>query len=254
MSTSLPTADTANLPAAGERASRRGPQLKADAAAIAQDSATSIWDRRRSQTLNAARRRSAFVAFMRLGLLVAIGAIILGVAGAIARQAVVRPALTDTLAATSVERMINPRFTGRDRRGDPYQITAQAAMRDPDSPMLTELETPRLDLLAGQALGSVVVSEIGVFDRDGRTLDLSGTVRLDTGNGYTFKTEAARVFVDENRVAGSVSVEGSGPIGTIRGDGFEILDGGARIRFNGGVVARINQEPKLAPPLTDGPD
>jgi lipopolysaccharide export system protein LptC len=150
--------------------------------------------------------------------------------------------------------MINPRFTGRDQRGDPYQIIAAAAMRDPSSPALTELETPRLDLLAGAALGSVVVSEFGVFDRYGRTLDLSGKVRLDTGNGYTFITEAARVFVDENRVAGSVSVEGSGPIGTIRGDGFEILDGGARIRFSGGVVARINQEPKLAPPLTPPPE
>ncbi len=46
-------------------------------------------------------------------------------------------------------------------------------------------------------------------------------------------TESARVHLDEGMAEGSQPVEGHGSIGTIRAEGFRVLDRGARIFFLG---------------------
>lgn len=200
------------------------------------------WEPKRATTLAQARRRTAFVRTLRFALMAA--------AAAIAGLVVVQIALSiigevepDAITVGEDARMINPRFTGRDEGGAPFTVTADAAIRrQGDALNLTELENPRLDYVSIEALENAadgVLAERGYYDSENRVLDLETDVRFRTQSGYEFISEAARIFLSEDRVVGQSEVQGSGPMGDIRADSYEILDGGDRVVFTGGVVAHI---------------
>jgi len=200
------------------------------------------WEPKRATTLAQARRRTAFVRTLRFALMAAVAAI----AGLVVVQIVlsmmgeVEP---DAITVGEDARMINPRFTGRDEGGSPFTVTADAAIRrQGDALNLTELENPRLDYVAIEALDAAadgVLAERGYYDSENRVLDLETDVRFRTQSGYEFISEAARIFLSEDRVVGESEVEGTGPMGDIRADSYEILDGGDRVVFTGNVVAHI---------------
>ncbi|WP_339744202.1 LPS export ABC transporter periplasmic protein LptC [uncultured Maricaulis sp.] len=211
------------------------------------------WEPRRALTLSAARRRTAFVRLLRFIFLTAIAAIIallavqlfLGAAGG-------APAPSE--AVSTDVRMVNPRITGRDEHLTPYALTADVAVRRrDDSSGLTELERPRLDydFLNTGTNASEVLAQTGTFDPATRILDLFSDVNLNTDNGYSFSSQHARIFLREERVSGESPVTGSGPVGTISADRYEIHEGGNRVIFEGNVHARIVQD-RTAP--SDGED
>ena len=153
------------------------------------------------------------------------------------------PSLPDEAVSTDV-RMINPRITGRDERLTPYALTADVAIRRRDNADgLTELERPRLDydFLNTGTSASEVLAQTGTFDPANRILDLYSDVNLNTDNGYSFASQHARIFLREERVAGEMPVTGTGPVGTITAERYEIHDGGNRVIFEGNVHARIVQ-------------
>lgn len=203
-----------------------------------------VWEPRRATTLAAARKRTAFVRALRYGL-VALAALI--VAG-ISIQILLRTQGGETSEPVIVgedARMINPRFTGRDESGAPYVVTADAAVRQRgDEAHITELESPRLDydLIAADEEADGVLARTGMFNAEARTLDLRADVRFNTRSGYEFFADHARVFLSEDRVMGESAVEGDGPMGTIRANGYEILDGGDRVVFTGNVQTRIRND------------
>jgi lipopolysaccharide export system protein LptC len=202
------------------------------------------WEPRRALTLNTARRRTAFVRLLRFTFIAAaIGIVVLLIAQLILGGT---SGPTETQEAVSTDiRMINPRFTGRDDNLTPYTVTADVATRSRDSQSgLTELERPRLDydfLNAGEEM-SQVLAETGSYDASNRILDLNADVNFSTDNGYSFSSEHARIFLREERVVGEMPVEGSGPMGTIRADRYEIHNGGDRVIFDGNVQARFLQD------------
>lgn len=199
------------------------------------------WEPRRVLTLGAARRRSAIVRNARLGMIIASGLLVLLIivqiltGGAPADSGATGPVSNDV-------RMTNPRFTGRDDNQTPFTVTADVAVRSlVEGEEITELEHPRLDynLFAESADASEVLADRGRFNAQQRILDLYADVNLTTRSGYTFLTEHARIFLREERVAGSEPVNGSGPLGEIRADSYEIRESGALVVFQGGVVARL---------------
>ncbi|MEE2526967.1 LPS export ABC transporter periplasmic protein LptC [Hyphobacterium sp. HN65] len=202
------------------------------------------WEPRRATTLTAARRRTRFVRLLRLGLVGLTGLIV----ALIIAQIVWRSLGTEEQAPVTVgedARMINPRFTGRDENGTPYVVTADAAIRRRGEDVrLTELESPQLDydLIAADDEAEGVLARTGLFDADARTLDLNADVRFRTRSGYEFLADHARIFLAEERVVGDSTVEGEGPLGTIRSDAYEILDGGNRVVFTGNVRTHIRNE------------
>lgn len=201
------------------------------------------WEPRRALTLSAARRRTAFVRWMRFGFMAAAAGIVLTI---LIQLFLGNSGETGEApeAVTADVRMINPRFTGRDENLTPYTVTADVAIRRRgDATGMTELERPRLDynfLNAGQE-ESRVLAETGYFDADNRILNLHSDVNLRTDTGYAFVTQHARIFLREERVVGERPVEGAGPMGTMRADTFEIRDGGQLIVFDGNVHTRLVQ-------------
>jgi lipopolysaccharide export system protein LptC len=201
------------------------------------------WEPRRALTLNAARRRTTFVRWMRFGFMAA--------AVAIVALLVVQLVWSNTGGPTEAPpavgedvRMINPSFYGRDENLTPYTVTADVAIRQRTGTGTTDLERPRLsyDFLNTGDDTSRVVAETGTYDPTERVLDLYSSVNLRTEEGYTFNSDHARVYLNEERVVGERPVEGTGPMGTIRANRYEIRDGGRHVIFEGRVRARLVQD------------
>ncbi len=210
---------------------------------------------RRAVTLAAARRRSVFVKALRITL----GVAILGISSSIATIVIRHAAIAGNSPAeggaeTRTVRMINPRFTGRDTDGVPYVITADAAMREAGGDERIELSVPALVFEDPDGPTLFVNATVGDFIEETSALDLEGDVRFASANGYEFFTSSARVYLREGRIVGEEPVSGNGPLGEIESQSFEIIDGGARILFYDNVVGRIDQEPRLAPPLREEGD
>jgi len=203
-----------------------------------------IGDRRARSLAGAQRRRqrivilrSALAGAMALaGLNVAAQLVINGLSG--------RPAGVAMSPAGESERIINPRFTGRDEGGAPFTVTADAGVRRAGGVAgLADLERPALDyafLTSGDA--SEVLSQTGLFDEAEQTLQLREAVRLETDSGYTFESDAALVRLREGRVEGDTPVRGTAPWGAMRADAFEVRDQGRRIILTGDVRTRIHMD------------
>lgn len=197
--------------------------------------------RQRARSLAAARRRSAFVRRLRLALLVALGLIAL--------NALVQILLNDAGIAEApevptgeLERIIHPRFTGRDEDGTPFVVTAESAVRRPGGVVgLTELDQPRLDyaLLGDTGQTSEVLARSGYYDPQARTLLLQDEVNFATQSGYRFETRRATLHLEDSRVEGEVPVFGVTDWGAIRAGGFVVQEDGAHIVFTDGVRTRI---------------
>ena len=198
---------------------------------------------RRARAFDNAWRRSVFVRRLRLGLL--------ALAGLIALNALVQIVISDAgdLAEApaapggDAERIVNPRFTGRDETGAPYVVTAEtASRRSRGAGGLTDLTAPVLDyglLSTDGADPSQVLARAGVYDAEARVLELENAVRFATRSGYSFSTDRAAIHLGDARITGDADVEGSAPWGRIRAGGFEVTDGGERVVFTDGVRTRI---------------
>lgn len=199
------------------------------------------WEPRRALALDVARRRTTFVRRLRLGFMTAAAAIVVILVAQLVFDG--RSAGSpETETVSSDSRMVNPRFVGRDDALVPYVVTADAAIRERGgAPEVTDLERPRLDYDFLDTDASRVLAETGRYDANNRVLDLYSDVNLNTDDGYSFASEHARIFLREARVVGERPVSGSGPMGSIRADSYEIREGGDLLIFDGNVRMTLIQ-------------
>ena len=228
-------------------------------AATTHTDALSNWAPQRQMTLEQARQRSARVALLRIVFVVCAAAsagIMIGpiVAGSLSSDS----RGTVNLAADEVITMVKARFTGRNFAGEAFTITADTARRRRADSSVIDLQNPKLV----DESGTEVIAPSGVYDQNAEYLDLFEDVRVNDGHGYEFLTTAARVFVQEGRVAGLEPLSGSGPLGQVRSDSYEIEDEGDRVILRGNVDMTIYprrddpapaQPDQPAPPLPDAP-
>lgn len=204
-----------------------------------------LWVPRRQLTLAQARRRSDLVKLLRMaftaGAAVSIG-LLLGhlISSAIASGSGARKSFKSNEIVT----MINPRFTGRDARGEAYVITADAAQRRRADENVVDLIMPNMV----DELGSEVSAPEGTYDRREQTLDLFGDVRFTDATGYTFRSTQARFYVLEGRIEGIDPLRGEGPLGDIRCDTYEVSESGDVVTCRGNVDMTIypaDREPAI---------
>ena len=129
--------------------------------------------------------------------------------------------------------MENARFAGVDAQNRSFNVTAARAVQSADDSNHIDLRRPKADIVLASGAKVAVESDAGGLQRDTQILDLVGKVTLTQDQGYEFHTTNARVDLNERTAAGDAPVEGRGPQGEIRAEGFEILDGGARVIFRG---------------------
>lgn len=197
-----------------------------------QPHARDLWVPRRQLTLEQARRRSGVVSMMRMGFTAAAAISIGLLVGQLAASSLARAGASDAAyRADEVVTMINPRFTGRNQSGEAFVITADSAQRWRSNETLINLVNPTLiDEFGGQ-----VSAPNGLYDQASQTLELYEDVRVRDAAGYEFATTNARVFVREGRIEGLEPLSGTGPLGDVRSDTYEISEDGDVIRLEGNV-------------------
>ncbi len=209
--------------------------------ASASASRTSALGARRSRSLVSARRRSRVVQGLRIVLLALISAVIVNAAIQLIQQSLAGGNDVGFEPAAGSQRIVNPRFVGRDEGGAPFTVTADTAVRRQGGITgVADLERPRLDYeLVTNDDASQVLADTGVFDDAAQTLELAGEVSLTTQSGYRFDTEAALIRLREGEIYGEVPVAGDAPWGAVRASSFEVYDEGQRIVLSGDVRTRL---------------
>lgn len=213
---------------------------------------TSLIGQRRARSLAGARRRTGLVRGLRI--------VLLAVMGALALNAVVQIVLSGsgqpdqpTIELTGGERIVNPRFVGRDESGQPFILTAlSAARRGGGLGAIADLDSPSLDYALFEAdadQASQVLAATGVFDETEQSLFLRRDVELTTRSGYTLNTHSALIRLNEGVISGEDGVYGEAPWGAVRAGRFEVHDDGRRIVLENGVRTRLymNEEAGDAP-------
>lgn len=208
-------------------------------AAFAPDS---LIGERRARSLASARARTGRVRVLRAVLLAAMALVAANALMQALMSGASGPAEPAFTPAGDAERITNPRFTGRDRRGTSFVVTAEAAVRrlggvNP----LTDLERPALDYawIEGLREASQALAESGVFDETAQVLTLRTDVRFATPAGYRFAAPSARISLRDGVVSGDEGVSGEAPWGAVRADAFEVQDGADRVILTGDVRTRI---------------
>jgi lipopolysaccharide export system protein LptC len=196
------------------------------------------WGPRRATSLKEARARTALVHILRL--LFTIGAVLSAgvLIGFIAKDVLVSgPTVAPPPTGATV---LGPQFQGRDSQGKPFKLTAETARRRRENINIVDLTNPQLK----DSTSTTVSAREGVYDEKSRILDLVGNVVMQDAAGYTFTTERARMFVEASRVEGKTRLHGTGPMGEVTADSYEVLDDGNRIVLKGNVSTTFTPKRK----------
>lgn len=136
-------------------------------------------------------------------------------------------------------RIERPVFDGKDSHNSRYQIVSDAVTRRFDDADRLSLENPTMTLKAGDDDTVVLQSEEGVYNREEKTLSLSGSVKLTSSTGYNFDTSQARIYLRSGIAEGEAPITGTGPMGTITAQGFQLDQNERQVVFYGNETARV---------------
>lgn len=129
------------------------------------------------------------------------------------------------------------RFTGFDREQQPFSVTAKSAVQDEDDAGKVRLVEVAAQLKRKSGEDVSISSQHALYDSTAKTIDLEGNVIITSADGFVAKMAKAQVNIEEHRLKSEVPVEVVYPRGTIRSNGMEIIDDGARILFFNRVKA-----------------
>jgi lipopolysaccharide export system protein LptC len=129
--------------------------------------------------------------------------------------------------------MTNGVYSGIDEKRRPFTLTAEAVKLSNSNLAVVKLTAPKADLLLEDGSWVAVTAREGTYDRDNKILNLRGAVNLFHDSGYEFRTSAAVIDMMAGDAYGTDPVQGQGPFGNIKSQGFVIRNRGERIEFTG---------------------
>ena len=144
-------------------------------------------------------------------------------------------------ATTQAMYMTHPHYRGVDQRGEPYTLTASTAGEPVQGQF--DLLAPKADLFLGNNTDTgwmMLWSNTGSYRNNPATLDLVGDVNLYRADGMIFVTDDSTIDLDQNAVMGDAQIHGEGPLGTLDGQAFALLDHGALLQIAGPVKLVLN--------------
>lgn len=129
--------------------------------------------------------------------------------------------------------MTNPRYVGTDKNHRPYSITADIAKNLSKNSGDVEMEMPKADITLKDGSWLVLTAKEGIFNRDAKMLELKGSVNMFHDSGYEFRTAKLYVDLDTSTATSKDPVQGQGPFGTLKSQGFRIVNKAQTIFFTG---------------------
>jgi lipopolysaccharide export system protein LptC len=194
------------------------------------------WEPSRLSTLDEARKRSRAIKSWRwLFISVAAGAGLAVVASAVWGSFGGDLGFQSEISGREALKMVNPRFTGRSANGASYALNAESAQRRSRASETIDLNKPVFE----GALGQTASAPRGTYNEEVRTMELVGGVVFMDKSGNRFDTATAKVDAAADKVVGSGSIRGSGPLGSLRADEYEIKASGGHVYLRGNVRGTI---------------
>jgi lipopolysaccharide export system protein LptC len=129
--------------------------------------------------------------------------------------------------------MTNARFQGHDEQGRPFTVSADSASQANSGAELIELDKVHADITLADGAWVSVTADSGTYHRSDEDLTLQGSVNLFHDRGFEMRTERVEVDLKAGKAASDTAVEGQGPSGTLKAEGFRVLNKGERIQFTG---------------------
>ena len=80
---------------------------------------------------------------------------------------------------------------------------------------------PAADITVERGDWLALNADQGIYDRDSKTLALSGAVSLYADNGFEMHTDQAEVDLNSGVIQGTSAVRGQGPWGLLNANGFK---------------------------------
>jgi lipopolysaccharide export system protein LptC len=202
------------------------------------------WSARARSSALDALRYTRFVAWMRCGLMLGAAAIIFAVLAFFFVQRQPRQLAMTYEKLGQVENdlaMLKPRLTGSDNKGNPFVITADAAVQDAHDPKRAKLKNVEADVAVDKNSWVNARAKQGRIDMAAGKLELGGGIDLFTDKGYELHTQSASVDLGNSILDGHVKVTGQGPLGTLVADQFHADRDKNQLLLVGHVHMTINR-------------
>ena len=186
-----------------------------------------------------AGRHSARVRRLRLGMIGASAAAVVGVVGYVALDPLGRPAGPFSADKLGIEgtrvTMDTPRMNGYRKDGRPYDVRAAKGVQDIRKPNLIDLTDVDAKIVMVDNSTAKITSLSGVYDATKETMSLRGDVRIRNLPAYDMRLSTADIEFKSGRLASNEPVNVLMSDGTISADAVEMGDNGHRITFIGSV-------------------
>ena len=129
--------------------------------------------------------------------------------------------------------MLNPRYVGTDNDNQPFSLTADLARNLSGPGTRLELEMPKADITTKEGTWLVLTAENGIYALNAKTLKLAGKVNLFHDQGYEFRTDRVLIDLAKGTANSDDPVEGQGAFGHLKANGFQLINKGQTILFQG---------------------
>lgn len=134
-------------------------------------------------------------------------------------------------------RMINPQFRGFDAQDQPFTVTADYALQKDENNVVLSNMNADVTLKGGKWLS--LTAKDGNLNMVEKSFIASGAVNVFYDDGYEFTTDKLRVNIDEKKAYCDTPVEGQGPMGAIKAQGFIASQEKGTILFHGPVQLTV---------------
>lgn len=143
--------------------------------------------------------------------------------------------------------LANPRFAGTTDDGDPFVVTAKAAVPDGSMPDQIDLDAPAGEIRMSDGITLKVAARDGRMLRSEEHLSLTGDVTLTTSSGYEARTDSVEIDLDAKTAETPGRFAAEGPMGSIEAGRLrvqrqELEQGDTTLHFEGGVKLIINPD------------
>jgi lipopolysaccharide export system protein LptC len=146
---------------------------------------------------------------------------------------------TDVDSSNAALVMKNPRYRGVDASNQPYIVTADRAIQDPQDDKLVTMDNVKADLTMNDGGWWSLNADTGYYDGKQQLLNLYGNVAVFGDKGYEMHGLSAEINLDTKVLSSDDKVWGQSGLGTIKANGLRVYDKGRVIHFINGVNTTI---------------
>lgn len=208
----------------------------------------SFWDQFTVRRRAPGKSYSRFVRGMRL-LLPLLAAGVVGLLFAWPRvestmEAIPKESVIQQERQVGANELLNPHYESRDRKDQPYTITAARAMQSASDPQVVLLESPAADITLKNGTWLAARAKKGTYRQQDERLLLEGEVRLFRDDGYELLTEKMLVNIKSQEAWSDAPVRAQGPAGTLDATGLTANGAKETLVFTGPVKLVLNRSVK----------